>query len=368
MPDALDPAASLPEDGPETKATEAKVEVMPPTNGAAAPATVAPQVVAPPQDTQVKPSNLPPFIIQSNQNAVRWLKALIYGEYGSGKTFLVGTASEIDVFRDVLFISTDVGELTLFDPDSQYHFDMIDIVSVFDYKTLGQVHEFLKAHCALRDRASNGDKDAIDQLMRLQKFVMPTIPDPDRLRLYKTAIVDSLAEAENQCMMQLLGVGAKTMIDEEVQAEGWDQYRMQRNMIHRLIRNFRNLPMNILFTCPRQYKENEQKRRIYGPMMTGKLASEVQGFVDLVGHLVVGDLQSQEAEEGEVPDVLAPRRLYIQPGTRHAAKSRFTRYKKPYFDNPTIKFIGESVGLLEGGMHSMAPIAVSNPRRATTKS
>src|SRR5204862_150217 len=148
------------------------------------------------------------------------------------------------------------------------------------------------------------------------------IPDPDRLRLYRTAIVDSLAEAENQCMMQLLGVSSETLIDEEVQPESWDEYRKQRSMIHRLIRNFRNLPMNILFTCPRHFKENEQKRRIYGPMMTGKLSNEVQGFVDLVGHLVVGDIVNQEAEEGEVPDVMAPRRLYIQPGTRHAAKSR----------------------------------------------
>lgn len=299
-------------------------------------------------DTPVNPARAPSFEIQSNVNAVRYLKALVYGEYGSGKTYLMGSSVQVPQMRDVLLISIEAGELTLYDPDNPMPFHLIDIVNVHDYKTTGRVYDFLKLHCSVRDEASQGDEEAKINLLKLQNRLMPNVPDPDRLRLYRTVIIDSLAEVEANCMMQLLGVGSESMIDEEVAAEGWDEYRRQRSMIHRLIRGFRNLPMNILFTCPRHFRENEQKRRIYGPMMTGKLSNEVQGFMDLVGHLVVGSIAETAVAEGEeIPDAVAARRMYIQPGPRHAAKSRFTRYKKPYMDNPTMLTIMKDVGLLD---------------------
>jgi hypothetical protein len=100
--------------------------------------------------------------------------------------------------------------------------------------------------------------------------------------------------------------------------------------------------MNSIFTCARQFRENEQKRRIYGPQMTGKLSSEVQGFMDLMGLLIVGEPKPSDDD----PDPPAPRRLLIQPGPRHAAKNRFKQYKSSYFDNPTIPQIVKAVGLL----------------------
>ena len=302
-------------------------------------------------DTQVQPLRAPAFEIQSNVNAIRYLKALVYGEYGSGKTFLMGTSVELPQMRDVLLVSAEAGELTLYDPDSPYNFPLIDIVHVFDFKTTGRVHDFLRAHASARDLAAQGDQAAVKHLKGLQERLLPNVPDPDRLRLYRTCIIDSLAEVESMCMAQLLGITSQTMIDEEAAPEGWDQYRQQRTMIHRMIRGFRNLPMNILFTCPRNYRKPAQSsREIYVPLMTGKLSNEVQGFVDMVGHLVVGTPKElKEAEENgeEIPDINLPRRLYIQPGPRHAAKSRFTRYKKPYMDNPTMKSIMRDIGLLE---------------------
>jgi len=315
-------------------------------------------VVSAINDTAVEPTRGPSFTIVSNINAARWLKALFYGDYGAGKTYLAGTAAGSRYMRDVLMVSTDLGELTLFDPEGKFDFETIDTVRVSDYKTLSRVHEYLKVHCGLRDRILRGDEGALDHMKRLQAFMMPDIPDQDRLRLYRTIILDSLTEAENQCLIQLLGAGA-SKIDDEVSAEGWDDYRRQRTMIHRLMRAFKNLPMNVVFTCPRHFRKSENtKREIYGPMMTGKLSAEVQGFVDVVGMLVTGQAKQQavantESEKGEKTDddeiggdFSVPRRLFIQPGPRHAAKSRFTTYKKPYFDNPDLPTITGAVGLL----------------------
>jgi len=322
-----------------------------PTSPATATATATaakPQLVA--VDTEVQPAKAPPFEIQSNANATRWLKALVYAEYGVGKTYLMGTAAEIPEMRDVLFISAEAGTLTIFDPTSPHEFKWIDIVDVNTFTALRHVHDYLKVHCSLRDRASHGgDQPALDRLRSLQNQLLPRVTDPERLRLYRTVVIDSLYEIESYCMYQLLGVTSATAIDEEVNKEQWDEIGQQRRMIHRMIRNFRNLPMNILFTCPRMFREDKKlNTRKYMPMMTGKLASEVQGFVDLVGHYVSADQKIDEADIGEeVPDFDIPRRMYIQPGPRYAAKSRFSQYKKAYMDNPSMLSIVQNVGLLD---------------------
>jgi AAA domain/LAGLIDADG-like domain len=257
-------------------------------------------------------------------------------------TLLAGTSVEVPAMRDVLMISAEAGDLTLFDPESNIPFTLIDIVHVTDYRTTARVHEFLKLHCEYRDQAAAGDKEAIDILFRLQNRLMPGVPDPERLRLYRTSIIDTITEVETYCMQQLLGISDTTLIDEEVGGPEWAEYNKQRLMIHRLIRNFRNLPMNTIFTCQRQFKENERKIKNYLPAMTGKLSNEVQGFMDMVGFLVVGDLPSPTDED---PDPTAPRRMFIQPGPRYVAKNRFRQYKKSYFDNPTALSIFEAVGL-----------------------
>lgn len=314
------------------------------------PLTVTAPKVVNIKDTAVAPEKGPEFIIHSNTSMTRYLKALVYADYGVGKTYLTGTSVEVPQMRDVLMVSAEAGELTLYNPDSHIPFHLIDIVHVQDYHTTARVHEFLKVHCSLREQAEAGYEDARARLLRLQHRLMPGIPDEERLRLYKTVIIDSLTEVESMCMQQLLGVDASTLIDDELNPESWDEYRKQRQMIHRLIRGFRNLPMNSLFTCPRHFREIQEgtaKRQKYIPMMTGKLSNEVQGFMDLVGHYIAGNPEMPEPDsDGNIPDVQVPRRMYIQPGPRHAAKSRFSIYRKPYFDDPTMMSIMTSVGLL----------------------
>jgi hypothetical protein len=238
--------------------------------------------------------------------------------------------------NDVLMISAEGGDLTLYDPDGVYNFDNIDVTKVTDYKTVARVYDFLKLHCALRDKT---DAESISRLKKLQQVVMPDMEESDRLRRYRTVIIDSLTEVEVYCMNQLTGVTHETRMDEEVSPAEWAQYRQQHTMVQRLVRNFRDLPMHVLFTAARGYLQDELKRQLFSPMMTGKLASSIQGFMDVVGYLVLG---SAEADDQPVP-----RRLYVRPSSRYAAKCRLATFRGPHFDNPTMLDILTKTGLLK---------------------
>lgn len=271
---------------------------------------------------------LPPFRIETPSTRKRHLKILIYGNYGTGKTTLAGTAQLVPSMRDVLLIDAESGDLSLDGMDG------IDTVRVTDYKTIARVQEFLKRHCILRDK---GDIEGLRELEARLRGCDPS--DIETPRQYNTAIIDSLTEVESHCMYQLLGINDTTRLDEEVQSAEWAEYKKNHSMIGRLVRSFRDLPMHVIMTAAQQYTQDEAKRQLFTPAMTGKLASQVQGFMDVVGYLVVG-----EAEEGGTP----PRRLYVQPSgkRRYDAKNRFAAFKGSYFDNPTMESILSEVGLL----------------------
>jgi len=271
--------------------------------------------------------------------------------------------------RDVIIISAESGDMVLeADPENPLtqYFGQIDVIKTTDYKTIGRIYEFLKLHCFLRDAYMAGnapmrvpvpgkegqymERTPEERLIALQGMLMPHARDPKRLRLYRTVGLDSLTETEVYCMNQLLGVNDATKLDEEVQGAEWGEFKKQHGMVQRLVRNFRDLPMHVLFTCSRAYIQNENKQQIYSPMMTGKLASQVQGFVDMVGYLVIGASQ----EEGKAP----PRRMYVVGQPRFAAKHRFARFKGTHFDNPNIPGILRAVGLADS-LSPPSPAAAS---------
>jgi len=283
----------------------------------------APKTVAPTK---------PAFQIQQAGHRERYLKMLVYGDYGAGKTYLAGTAVGVPSMTDILLLNAESGDLT-YDSDA-FEFKNIDSVTVTSFKQAARVHEFLLKHCVLRDT------DDVEGLRKMEAFLkdvdISTIKQPRR---YRTVIVDSLSEIEALCLNQLLGVTDTNLADVPEAAE-WKEYKQNHSMISRLVRAFRNLPMHVILTCARQYTQDEQKRQIFMPQMTGKLASQVQGFMDLVGYLVVG----QAVDDNSA----APRRLMVQPAPRYSAKCRFSKYKKPHFDNPTIGSILQAVGLQAG--------------------
>lgn len=280
--------------------------------------------------------NTPLFKVETFDTKETYLKLLVYGDYGVGKTFLAGTSCDVPQMSDVLLISAEAGDLTL-----QEH-ENLDIISCSSYKQIARTQEYLKHHCKARDA---GD---IDKLRELEAIVRHcSITDIDEPKQYHTVLLDTLTEIEEYCMYQLLGISDVTRLDEETASPEWAEYKRNHNMIKRLIRSYRDLPMHVVFTCAQQWVQDETKKFKYSPQMTGKLSAQIQGFMDMVGYLVIGTPKEEETKDGIINNV--PRRLYVQPGPsgKYSAKCRFSTFKGAYFDNPTMESILKEVGLYE---------------------
>jgi hypothetical protein len=280
----------------------------------------------------LSPIRPPAFQIASASERVRHLKFLIYANYGVGKTLLAGSSSQVKQMQDVLIISAESGDLTLLG------YSGVDVAVAKDYATVARIQEFLRRHCKYRD--SNDEQ-------RLREEQNKFRGEGGELRRYQTVIIDSLTEVEQYCLYQLLGITENTGLDEDVASEEWSEYKKNTSMIQRLVRSFRDLPMHVIFTCSASYVQDEKKRKTFAPMLTGKLSSKVQGFMDLVGYLTVEPTDKDQAN---------PRRLWIQPSAsgRYEAKSRFTNYKGRYIDIPDVdvgppgmEVILKTVGLWE---------------------
>lgn len=278
----------------------------------------------------------PPFALTSVRKGHRWLKILIYGKHGVGKTTLAASAVDSDALRDVFMISVESGKLVLEDNPRIKRVDDLDIAEVDNFKQIVKMYEFLSSHCKFRDEGN------IEKMREYEAWLKGVAPaDIKTPRQYRTVIIDSLTEAEAYCMYGLLGIHGDfdmAQIDDDMKTAEFAEYKKNNNMINLLSRAFRDLPMNVIVLCGQVYEQDEMKRFHYGPALTGKLRSQVQGYFDIVGYLAAGAVT--EGSE-------APRRLYVQPIGKWDAKNRRASYTEAFFDNPTMGSILEDVNLTQ---------------------
>jgi len=210
---------------------------------------------------------------------------------------------------------------------------------VKDFKTYARVQEYLKLHCSLRDKNT---PEADKQLKELEKKLIPEDQyDPDAPpKKFYTCITDSLSEVETYSMYQLIGVNDRTRIDEELATPEWNEFKKNHSQVLRAIRSYRDLPMHVLFTCAAAYVQDDSKRMIWMPALTGKLARQCQGFMDIVGYMYV----TQGENNSKIHN------MQVQPTPRINAKCRFSNFKLMGWQNPSVRGILQSVGLLEQGL------------------
>ncbi len=268
----------------------------------------------------------PLFRLETVTRTERYLKMLVYGVAGVGKTTLACTSLDVPSMRDVIMINAEAGDLSVDNSEN------LDSIKVTDFRALGRINEYLKQHCKARDE---GDKTQLKKLEASVRGVDPS--DIKKPREYKTVIIDSLTELEAYCFNQLLGITDSTRLDEETQSSEWTEYKKNHTMILRVVRAFRDLPMHVIVTAAEQYSQDETKKYKYSPDLTGKLSKKVQGFFDMVGYY------SQGRDGDKVQ-----RRLYVMPSPagRYDAKHRYQEFKDEYFTDPTIGKMLTQVGLL----------------------
>jgi len=259
---------------------------------------------------------------------------LVYGAYGTGKTTLMGSAVDIPGMRDVLLVDAESGDLALHDNPRVKMPDEIEVARVTNFMQVARVQEFLRAHVVRRD------KDDVEGMRQVEAYLKGVdVSEIKQPRRFRTVIIDSLSEVESYCMSGLLGLNEGEVLTgaaDDVDVARFDEFRKQNIMMQMLVRALRDLPMHVLFACSQQYNQDELKRMHYGPQMTGKLAMQVQGFMDVVGLLKTGTID----ETGQ-----APRRLYVQPVERFDAKNRRAAFKGTHLDNPTMTTVFQAFGL-----------------------
>lgn len=267
-----------------------------------------------------------PFKIETPTTKRRFMKMLIYGRHGIGKTTLAASATEVETMKDILIIDAEAGDLSLLG------FEGIDTITVSTFEQVSKILHFLKVH---HDFWVKGD---LEKLCRLQEQVTGqeegTVTEPKK---YLTIIIDSLTEVEALVMNQLLGIGANVQLHDDVGSAEWSEYKKNKNMIERMVREFKNLPMHIIMICSESYSQDETKKMLFQPSMTGKLSRSIQGFFDIVGFLT-----NAIGTDGK-----PIRRLHVQPAAGYDAKCRIASFKGDHFDDPTIGRILKEVGLLQ---------------------
>lgn len=291
----------------------------------------------------MRPQKPPPFAIKKVTAADTWMKMLIYGMHGCGKTTLAGSAVDVPSMGDTIMISAESGNLTLLDNDRVKNLDALEEIPVNDFDSVVKIYEFLTSHIQYRDLkgiAKNMTREEADDKLRAQESWIKGLTPDDIVvpKKYRTVIIDSLTEVEAYCMYKLLGTHGEfstSMLDEDTKTAEFKEYKQNNNMVNLLVRAFRDLEMHVIVLAGRAFEQDEMKKFLYSPQLTGKLRTQVQGYFDIVGYLVAG-----KAKDGEQP----PRRLYVQPEGRWDAKCRFSGFKSGHFDNPTLLSMMKALG------------------------
>lgn len=193
--------------------------------------------------------------VETVSEKIAHINFLVYGESGVGKTVLAGSSSEVKEMSPVLFIDVEGGTFSL-----RENYSGVDVVRVETWTDMQKVYEGL----------ASGEL------------------------LYKTVVLDSLTEIQKFSMNLIMSALVKEDPSRDLDVPGMREWGKNIEQVRRLVRGFRDLPMNTIFTAlsstARDARTGIDKTR---PGLSGKLSGEVAGFVDIVGYLYIKVLDGQ---------------------------------------------------------------------------
>jgi hypothetical protein len=221
--------------------------------------------------------------------AIEYINLLVYGDSGVGKTLLAGTAWDVPEMRPVLVIDVEGGTFTL-----RERYPMVDVVRVDSWKDMQTVYDALY----------NGEGD------------------------YKTVVLDSLSEIQKFSMGQIMTEVRKTDPSRDIEVPGIREWGKNLWQVRAVVRGFRDLPMNALFTAladhDRDPRTGLEKSRVG---LQGRSRGEVPGFVDFVVYMYM-----------KYHDEQNKRFLLTQQTEKEIAKDRSNKLPR-IIEQPTMQLI-----------------------------
>lgn len=215
---------------------------------------------------------------------------LIYGDPGVGKTVLAGSSSVVPALGNVLYVDMEGGTLSL-----RERYPNVEVVRIQTFDQLGKIHE------ALRKGDSGYDTVVLDSITEIQKFGMYNI--------MKRAL-----EKDDERDPDLPGIG---------------EWGKNTEQMRRLIRAFRDLSVHTIFLALANTEKDKKGNTLTKPSLSGKLANEVAGFLDIVCYMY----KKTDPDTGEI------KRMLLTSGSdEYIAKDRTDRLP-PLLEGPTMEQI-----------------------------
>lgn len=208
------------------------------------------------------------------------INMMVYGESGIGKTRLAGSADAVPGMRRTLLIDVEGGTLTLRNlyPD-------VESVRVRSWAEMQAVY---------------------DSLFSEQHD-------------FTTIIVDSLTEVQKMSMDGIMRKLVEEFEERSAEVPGLREWNINLEQTRKFVRAFRDLPMNTIFTALVKADKNPRTGAIKRkPSLSGKLADEVSGFLDIVAYLYAKEIDGESKRFllcGQTEDTVAKDRSNKLPLT-----------------------------------------------------
>ena len=192
-------------------------------------------------------------LTNTSESQLHKIKCLLYGASGTGKTYSIRELPE----KETLIISAESGTLSL----------------------LGTSYDVSEVHSW---------EEVEENLQSLQV-------SENALKKYKYIFVDSLTEINELCKDHIIKVARPQLkgkdigkIYDDIMAR--DDWGVLLNKMSRLIRGFRDLPFNVIFTCLEDWKTDDKTgETIILPSLNGQLQKSINQYFDFVFRLIVKD-------------------------------------------------------------------------------
>jgi phage nucleotide-binding protein len=238
--------------------------------------------------------NLP---IKKVQNRSGFLNILVYGDSGVGKTTLAGSADAVPQLRPVLVIDVEGGTESLV---RQY--PNVDHIRVTTWREMLQVANALQ-------QGTSG---------------------------YQTIVLDSLTEIQKISMTHIMQELVKEKPEADPDVPGIREWGKNLEHMRRLVRHFRDLHLNVIFTAlSKTDKDPLALKRETLPSLSGKMAAEVSGLLDIVAYMYM----RQVKEDGKDKQL---RLLLTKKTERQVAKDR-TNSLDTVVQDPTMQAIYDQI-------------------------
>lgn len=244
--------------------------------------------------------------IQNASDLPQRLRFLIYGRGGAGKTRLASTAPNVLVV-DVNEEGTDSVRRDI-DPK---------VFPVNLWTDLQDIYWYLQS----------GEHD------------------------FDSVAVDGLTEMQTLCMKFVLGDEASRDASRDPNMPSKQVWGKVGELMKTQITNFRNLPMNVIFTARQRVRattgeEGDVEELLITPALSPSILQHAEGAVALIGHLAKQEVIVKKKSKKDPTKVVRAKsirtRLFVAPSEKYTTKERYGVFGD-YIDNPNCAKMFETI-------------------------